>query len=668
MRIGIKGKQVLGVTSIVGVVVVILSLLHLSRLARVSLDESRARAELLANAIFHRAHEVVTTGVDPSDALRADPGLRSILESSLYSKNVMFAAIVDVKGLAVVHADRSLEGQLLPPGADLGTLLDTRALAQLAAIYSGQGRNFEFRQPLLLGNSEFGSIRVAVSTLLIRNDLDASLGPAIATAFAALGVSVIVAMLLAQLLLRPIHVIRSGLTRLGRGEFGVRLDLNQHDEFGELGTFFNLISEQLSADRSHMAGQVANLESAVEHLEDAVAIVNAHGEVLFANPAMRTLLPEASPGVSIHGIVGEDHPMRRLSEQTLVSRQSRGPLSAPFGDGGERLIMTHAINDPAGDLVGIMVVARNVEYLSQVQSTVRYSRKLAALGRLSAGVAHEVKNPLNAMMIHLELLRQQFAARALESGSTPREAQARPEQGRTGSARAIRARASVALPGIIDARSEVVAPRQARGDSERVEWVDGRAVATSVADLPTVNLGEALQHVDVIASEIRRLDQVVQGFLKFTRPEDLTLQPVGLKTLFDEVIPIVRPEAERAGVTLTVECDGVPDVNGDPTMLRQAFLNLALNACQAMPNGGALRIRCEPARGRRVSITFADTGVGIAPKDLQRIFDLYFTTKEKGSGIGLSMVYRTVQMHDGEIEAQSTPGSGTTFQILLPQA
>ena len=104
-----------------------------------------------------------------------------------------------------------------------------------------------------------------------------------------------------------------------------------------------------------------------------------------------------------------DHPLRRLSEQTVVSRQSRGPLSAPFGDNGERLVMTHAINDPKGDLVGIMLIARNVEYLSEVQSTVRYSRKLAALGRLSAGVAHEVKNPLNAMMIHLELLRQQVA-------------------------------------------------------------------------------------------------------------------------------------------------------------------------------------------------------------------------------------------------------------------
>src|SRR6185295_17064476 len=115
-------------------------------------------------------------------------------------------------------------------------------------------------------------------------------------------------------------------------------------------------------------------------------------------------------------------------EQTLVSRQSRGPLSAAFGESGERLVMTHAINDPKGDLVGIMLIARNMEYLSQVQSTVRYSRKLAALGRLSAGVAHEVKNPLNAMAIHLELLRQQFAtvsargstgaARARSAGST----------------------------------------------------------------------------------------------------------------------------------------------------------------------------------------------------------------------------------------------------------
>src|SRR5207237_4251882 len=144
---------------------------------------------------------------------------------------------------------------------------------------------------------------------------------------------VIVALLFPQLLLRPVHVIRSGLTRLGRGEFGVRLDLNQHDEFGELGTFFNAVSAQLSADRSQMAGQVANLESAVQHLEDAVAIVNPRGELLFANPAMRALLPDAAPGTSLENLVSADHPLRALSEQTLVSHGSRGPVSANFRKG-----------------------------------------------------------------------------------------------------------------------------------------------------------------------------------------------------------------------------------------------------------------------------------------------------------------------------------------------
>ena len=297
---------------------------------------------------------MVSADADPDaayQALREDPGLRSILESSLYSKNVTFAAIVDVNGRGR-RARRSRARRrgaagraAISPSSSRG-----RRSRSCSAIYSGQGQNLEFRQPLRLGDTDFGSIRIGVSTLLIRQDLDASLGPAVVTAGVALAVAVVGAMLLAQLLLRPIHVIRSGLTRLGRGELGVRLDLSQDDEFGELGTFFNTVSAQLSADRSQMAGQVANLESAVEHLEDAVAIVNPRGELLFANPAMRALLPDAAPGTSLEHLVGAGHPLRGLSEQTLVSRGSRGPVSATFpdsrGESRERLIMTHAINDP----------------------------------------------------------------------------------------------------------------------------------------------------------------------------------------------------------------------------------------------------------------------------------------------------------------------------------
>jgi signal transduction histidine kinase len=633
MRLGIKAKQVLGVTSIVGVLVVVLSAMHLTRLAGVSLEESRARAELLSSAIFHRAREVVASGADPYTALAADPGLRSILESSLYSKNVTFAAIVDAQNNVLAHADPTREGQKIPDVANLNDLVSSRPLAQLREIYAEQGQNLELRQPLLIGNTQFGSIHIGVSTLLIRRDLNAWLGPAVATALAALGIAVFGAMLLAQLLLRPIHVIRSGLTRLGRGEFGVRLDLNQDDEFGELGTFFNTVSAQLSAGRS----QMANLESAVEHLEDAVALVSPGGDLLFANPAMRALVPEADVGRRLEDLVPPEHPLCRLAAETLVSRQSRGPVSVqwsrtqgPDGDHGrrgqetgaegerleltgDRLILAHPIEGASGDLVGVMLIVRNLEYLSQVESTVRYSRKLAALGRLSAGVAHEVKNPLNAMMIHLELLRQQFAA------------------------------PMTAAPALVRA--------------------GGSAVAA--AEPPVV---DGLAHVDVIAAEIRRLDAVVQGFLKFTRPEDLKLQSVSLAALFDEVVPIVQPQAGAAGVQVVVECDTAPPVSGDPGMLRQAFLNLALNACQAMPGGGTLRIAAAAVRRRLVSVTFTDTGVGIKPEHLKRIFDLYFTTKEKGSGIGLSMVYRTVQMHDGEIEVQSIPGKGTTFRLLLPQA
>jgi len=616
MRLGIKAKQVLGVTTIVVLIVVALSLMHLASLARVSLDESRARAELLQNAVFHRARQVVVEGLDPYEALREDPGLRSILESSLYSNNVTFAAIVDPRGIVAAHADRSVEGRVIPAGGDMNALLAEPSWRILQQLYSGEGRSLELRQPLLLGNTDFGSIRIGVSTVLIRQDLNESVvEPAIVSGLIALGIAVVGALVLAQALLRPIHVIRSGLTRLGQGEFGVRLDLDQKDEFGELGTFFNTVSAQLSADRSQMAGQVANLESAVELLEDAVAIVSPNGELLFANPAIRSLLPEASAGASLATVVGSEHPLQRLFEQALASQQSRGPVSASFPgarESGERLLLAHPIHDVSGALVGVMLVCRNVEYLGQVQSTIRYSRKLAALGRLSAGVAHEVKNPLNAMMIHLELLRQQY--------------QPIPTHGR------------------------------------------GRAAAAATAVTPAVNAARALQHVDVIAGEIRRLDEVVQGFLKFTRPEDLRLQPVRLAALFEEVMPIVAPEAERRGIVVTVTCDGAPDVNGDPAMLRQVFLNLALNACQAMSEGGTLTIRCAAARNRMTSITVADSGVGIEPANLSRIFDLYFTTKKGGSGIGLSMVYRTVQIHDGDIEVQSTPGAGTTFRVLLPQA
>jgi two-component system, OmpR family, sensor histidine kinase VicK len=267
MRLGIKGKQIAGVTAIVGIAIVALSALHVARLAAVVLHESEARAQLLANAILHRARDLVTGTTDPYAALRTDPGLRAILESSLYGESVTDASILNPAGTIIASSDPTLVGQSMRERADLVALVnDESAFDQLGVIYAADGPSLEVRLPMRLGDDDFGTIGIGVSTLLMRQEVNASLRPALVTAAIALPIAIVVAAFLAQLLLRPIHVIRSGLTRLGKGEFGVTLDLPPGDEFGELGTFFNTVSQQLSADRSLLAGQKAHLQSAVEHL------------------------------------------------------------------------------------------------------------------------------------------------------------------------------------------------------------------------------------------------------------------------------------------------------------------------------------------------------------------------------------------------------------------
>jgi signal transduction histidine kinase len=642
VRFTIRVKQIVGVTAIVGLAVVALSFLYAARLTDVVFHESYSRGQLMAKTVLDRAGEIVTGEDDPWLQLRADPGLRSIIRSSAYSDNITTATMVDTNGIVLIANLRSMVGQLSPPQDGMGQLEAANAYAKLKEIYTGDGRTLEVRETLKRGGEEFGSIRIGVSTLLMRRQLDEMFWDALFTVAAALAIAVFVAGVFAQLLLRPIHVLRSGLTRLGKGEFGVRLDLPPGDEFGELGDFFNTVSQQLSADRSLLAGQKANLQTAVEHLEDAVALFNPSGELLFSNPAMQPTLPGDAIGRALQGLLPNGHPYRTLVEETLATRRSRGPVqsqrhntepvSVPSKVSGspaaevkaadEELIMTHAIMGTSGELVGVLLVSRNLAHLSRMQSTLAYSRKLVALGRLTAGIAHEVKNPLNAMMIHLELLRTKI--RATQAAPQPE--------------------AVAAAGGMLG-----LGP--------------GRAAA-----LPASVQG-ALEHVSIIESEIRRLDEVVQGFLKFTRPEDLRLQPVKVNALMDEILPIIETEASKHSVKVSVDVPGgVPAVNGDAAMLRQAFLNLAINACQAMPSGGSLRLKSGPASRSRVEVVVQDTGVGIAPEHLSKIFNLYFTTKERGTGIGLSMVYRIIQMHDGEVEVQSTPGRGTTFRVLLPRA
>lgn len=632
----IKAKQVAGVTTLVALIVAGLTAYHLSTLAQLHLQETATRGEMVANAVWQRAREVVPEpGDDLYQALSKDGGVRSNLESGIaYGPNVTYVAIVDAKGIARAHAFRSREGQPMSEQNDLKPLVDAGLIAQLRAVFSEE--EFEIRHPIVAGDETFGSIRVGVSTLLVTEQLRGAVRAGAGGILASILLSMILALVLSQWMLRPIHVIQSGLTRLGRGELDVSIDL-PGDEFKDIGNSFEAVSAQLAAVRQRpLSSAPTDFASVMENLEDAVALYSPTGEVIFTNAAMSAFLAE-------HGTKPE---VTSLIEQSLAGRRDAGPISImsepkagaeDTAETPERMLITHAIEDNAGRFIGAMLVVRNLGYLTQVHSTLNYSRKLAALGRLMAGVAHEVKNPLNAMTIHLELLKQKLSGRQIPAA------------------------AGVAAA---DVSAMAVAPGTRGASREPRAAISGAASSELRPATPDVS-----KHLTVIQNEIHRLDEVVVSFLKFARPEELRLQPVRLADLISDVVTTSAPEAQKHGVDVKVECPGtLPDVNADPGMLRQALLNLALNGCQAMPDGGTLRIACRPAARGKVEIDIEDTGVGIPPENLSRIFDLYFTTKGSGTGIGLSMVYRIVQLHDGEVEVQSTPGAGTRFRLVFPQA
>jgi signal transduction histidine kinase len=177
---------------------------------------------------------------------------------------------------------------------------------------------------------------------------------------------------------------------------------------------------------------------------------------------------------------------------------------------------------------------------------------------------------------------------------------------------------------------------------------------------------DALRHLDIIQSEIHRLDRVVQTLVDFSRPVELQLRDQDLRSVVSSVLTLASVELETRGIAVRSELPMRPvSCRVDADLLKQALLNIVLNGAQAMATGGLLEVELTE-EGRWASIAIRDHGEGIPDEIRARIFDLYFTTKKEGSGIGLAMTYRIVQMHHGQIDVESKPGSGTRFVLRFP--
>jgi len=599
---GFRRKQVAVMTLVAGAVALATSLINATVLARVKVSETRTVGEQLASTLYHQASRTIEASWpdDLRSSLGSDPALRTLAEAVIgYSPVTLYAAISDLEGTVLFHSDPRQQGRSLPPAASLKRFSEHNGLHQLWML-AWEPTTLAVDVPFSVdGKNPFGTVRVAFSPVLLRKELARVV--ATNTAFAA---GVVLAVFLASFyladrLLAPLEVLRKALKQIDPDRSGSPLDLRDEADVTRVAEFFDAVGRRLATDHDDSLSETAWLEATLGGLSDAVIVLDREERIRsFNEPGRRLfgqLVREQLLGRRLHAALDPGHPLvgvLRAAKEGTGAEPTTQALETAEGKTVDHLLSAQVLEDRDG-VSGFMLTARDIGKLSQLASSLSYSQKLTALGRLTSNIAHEIRNPLNAMAINVDLLRRKVTE------SDP----------------------------------------------------------------------EAHHHVEVLDQEIRRLDRVIEGFLKFARPEDPHPELVKLDELLAEIGESIAPTAEQGNVDLELKIEPhLPPLYGSRDLLRQAFFNIMANACQAMPSGGRLHVSATNGKEGSVTVTIRDTGVGIPPGDVPKVFDLYYTTKEDGSGIGLSLVYRIVQLHGGEIDVDSEVGVGTVFTVSLPEA
>jgi PAS domain S-box-containing protein len=602
--LGLRAREVLAVSLLTFLVVATTTLLNISYLTGRTLEETYRHGELLTRQIYGLSASTLLRGpeVDPARALAEDRELRDFLNLAVqYSPQVLYIAITDPSGRAILHTNPQRQGQALPARPAWKVLLSHNAFRRIRALYAGD-QIYEIVLPLSLDRQPFGAIRLGIPLSLVKGELHEALVQSTLFGGVALIGALVVAFGLSSLTLKPIRNLARDMERLRRGELDFGSSENATDEFGEIALQLQRLGQEIRADRTQVKAQHARYQHVVDHLEDGLVFLDVDQRVQFANRGAGLILGASvagANGIALNEALGPAHPVLRLVQQALGESANLQSVSVkiPTEGGGTIDCMVSVFPVEASDHVreGVLVLMKDLRALTvsarTLRSLIRYSAQVAELGKATSEVTHEVKNPLNAMAIHLRLLK--------------------------------------------DRLGEVPDPVK--------------------------------QSLDVIQKQIGRLDSVVQNFMHSIRPQNLELGAVDVAAIVKETCSLLEAEWRDKGVSfVTRAAADLPNVQGNDDALRTAFMNIILNACQAMPTGGVVAVTVERPQEDVLAVAISDTGTGIKPEDMDQIFRMSFTTKAEGSGIGLTLVRRIVEMHDGDIEVSSRVGQGTTIVVRLP--
>jgi two-component system, NtrC family, sensor histidine kinase PilS len=370
---------------------------------------------------------------------------------------------------------------------------------------------------------------------------------------------------------------------------------------GSLAERYHLAQRNLESQRKDFSDLEAFRDLIFQSVGSGLIAVNPEGRVTAFNRAAESItgVPgREALGQTWESLFGQDvdldevrHAVAGSDGQSLryeIRLTRRDGQDVPVG------ISFWSLRSGGGEAVGLIGVCQDLSSIKRMEQRVRQADRLATIGRLSANIAHEIRNPL------------------------------------------------ASLSGAIEAL---------------------------VRELPADPGRDRL--VEIVLRESERLNRIIRDFLEYARPAPMSSHAIDLAALLEEVVVLVEHRSLPAELKVIREYGEGLLARVDPQQLRQAIWNLCINAVQAMPEGGELRVggRVAPGSGPPgLQLWISDTGQGIAESDLPHIFEPFFSTKAEGSGIGLALVYRVVQDHGGQVEVRSQPGAGTSFLLILPSA
>lgn len=553
-------------------------------------------SDLMTRQVYEQVRLGLERGKgDAVTILQHDDALRELLGSmQAFGPAVVIARITDADGKILVAGGDGSEGQLEPHLPSIEELVQKASRWWPFALLAAASGNdlYATARPFDVDGKPFGIIYIGVTLSLLTDRLER-----LGLAFGLIVIADVILTLLATASLR--RLLFQEMWPFPAVSWNARVTESlpspaQQDELSGLAERFNRLSREVHSEHNQWETGRSNVFEIVRSIHDGVVLVDSGGSLLFANREARVVLGlDKTPGVEgrpLGVLLRRNHPLLAMAEAALESGSEAQDVPMNLsangdGDGASMLISFFRLG-AARKPIGLLILLRDMNAVQELESVVDHSTRLARLGGLISGVAHQLRSPLHGMNLRLELLRED------------------------------------ALRG---------------NDIEK--------------------------HINRLRSEVERLDQSVEALLRFMRPQELKLS----RFLVNDLLAEIANRIKRERICFAFQFSAEHPVEADREMLSEAFSNLIQNAMQAMPEGGGITISTAEKDGM-VEVEISDHGVGIAPENLELVLNLYFTTKKGGSGLGLPLALRAIELNRGVLKIDSRVGEGTTCRIRLPLA